>query len=188
MSGPELKVRDFGVQRVEAHSHVGRGSGRRRREPTPSNRRLRNSNFFITISTNVKPRTAQEGSAIGSLLEQGTDRMFSEDVLPAFFRFLPPFEKDTYQANLKEIDVDKRVEIGSRPRGGRVHSHALMEVVHDSKIHLNYDAMRQWLRENVRHPRITGWHLDVQTIRGNRRAILDYIRKSDTSARASLPT
>lgn len=82
-----------------------------------------------------------------------------QDALEDCFIFLSPnasklSENDgtehRYQfAGIENIEVMLKLEVGSEIKGKRIHLHAVIQVTHHSKIHINADAFRVSMREQL---------------------------------------
>lgn len=90
----------------------------------------RNTNLFITINTNILPRTQDEAEAVGAELHKTVSDMFNvhiEKILKVHPDSPPLGDMDT-------VDVNFSIERGKKRRGGRIHAHALVKIVHHTKI------------------------------------------------------
>jgi len=112
------------------------------------------SNFFITINTNKRPasntlfrdKLIQQLNALSQYLtgtEEGV-RAIIKYVIKGKTRSGIAFPEDTsksFPANIIDVDSKYQVEVGKHARGGRVHVHILMRVVHRDLIQIRREAI-----------------------------------------------
>jgi hypothetical protein len=160
-------------------------------EAVPEGPILRNSIFFITINSQLAPKSNTESAEMTAALNSVINRMF-EQPKP----LLKMLEGD-YDADVKRIEMRYSIELGPegrighvrpagrRGKGGRIHAHILLDITHAAKIHLDYGYIRRAVRfqlgqEGFAVPNI---YLDVQVQRGSRQAMINYLMKDGRSAR-----
>jgi hypothetical protein len=133
------------------------------------------SSFHVTVSSNQKPGTNEESHALAGQMRQLVGELYNdEDNLRGLIEFL---DGNNYDSGLiDKIDTTFSVELGRDPRGGRIHSHAIMHIVHHSKIRLNVDFIRQYF---IQQMDLTDVHINIDVIKTDRK-LVDYIGKDST--------
>jgi hypothetical protein len=141
----------------------------------------RGASFFITVNTNIVPRTDADANRIGQDLSNAINKTFTDD---ASFRRLITFRNGAARNfdDIKDTKVDFRVELG--PATGKLHAHILVETTHTVRdgIHINVSGLRRGLLSNTNEPE--NRRLPYINVRGfrNRATLLAYISKSDDPA------
>lgn len=128
------------------------------------------SNFLLTINTNKRPRTQEEAKPLIDKLRETMQYMLSAEGLKRITRFLLPaeFNKD-YIASVKS---QFNLEIGETKHGKRVHSHAIIQYVHTTRLHLNFLEIKKIMIEHG----WTGFYMNVKLVKGMENAF-EYLLK-----------
>jgi hypothetical protein len=105
---------------------------------TQKDPKQRYSHYAITISSNVRPRDDLHAAEIEHVLKQKTEETFGTDEglreVIVFNTAVPGhFYDDRY---IQSVDLQYATEIGTDPRGGRVHIHIDVLIHHRSNITL----------------------------------------------------
>lgn len=108
-------------------------------------RRKQQSNFFITLNTNLA-YSEDHGGLWMTALEKTLGRLSSEREMTKYFKFGPldekygtTYAKDKFGAVIQSLDWKGAVEIG--PLLGRIHSHIWLTVDHYSQVQINVQAL-----------------------------------------------
>jgi len=147
-----------------------------------ANDKKRNSFYFITISTNKKPKTPEEDQAIRDGLESAIDEQFNDPAVAEIIHFNKPghFYDDRF---IQEIETAARYETGTKGRGGRVHAHLTFKVWHTSNITVSRATILPHLLPKVqaRLPEfnITNLYINVRLMRNEEEAVRKYQEKKD---------
>jgi len=144
------------------------------------NRRLRSSNFYITINSNkrivlVDKLTPKEEEYFQQF-DAAWKRYFDQN-LDVWLKFLMP--GDNTKNSIKSIDSLARSEL-QLSRRLMIHAHMLIEIKHYTKIHLDVDKLRAYMES------VMGHHIHVDNkIPGSGKEDLDcikaYIQKEEIS-------
>ena len=104
--------------------------------------RLRNSTFHVTCNTNFRPKTNEESRIAASNL-----RIAAQDTFANQARLIPLvtfLNGDQWSEKIiKDVDVLIGVELGTHPKGTRIHCHIKVAINHYSKIHLNPKVIKE---------------------------------------------
>lgn len=108
-------------------------------------RRKQQSNFFITLNTNLA-YSEGHGDLWMKALENTLQRLSSEREMAKYFKFGPLDEKygttyanDRFGAVIQSVDWKGAVEVG--PLLNRIHSHIWLTVDHYSQVQINVQAL-----------------------------------------------
>lgn len=148
-----------------------------RKQPDPE----KHSGFLITISTNYRPKTKEEAKECGEKLRKAVKAMLSDETnLAKIVKFLPPHEDDRWGPD-KIIRVTSQfvIERGRDKRGQRIHSHAVLQIDHRSKIHLDKQGIKDVILPEMAGGctcNIKNLYINIKYIR-NGRGIRDYLTK-----------
>lgn len=140
---------------------------------------LRESGFLLTVNTNTIPKSGDEAERMGNELKdtikdllEGSDAN-GEPKIKRLIKFVGERASDEYGTeSVKEIKYEIGIELGTHPKGGRVHAHVAIYIKHYSKIHLNTDEIQGFINNE------TGYdtHVNVKYI-GGYDALERYISK-----------
>ena len=138
------------------------------------------SDFLITVNTNFKP-APNTGEAeymfdrlqntMKDVFENNTEKIIQ---FPAQDHHGNPLPPANYYDNVKSVDVEFVLEIGNRPRGGRIHSHATVKVVHDAYIRMDRKAIHEMIMARLGF----NFHLDIKATSVQHKYVEDYLRKT----------
>jgi len=144
------------------------------------NRRLRSSNFYITINSNKRIVLADQLTPKEDAYFQQFDvawkRYFNQSP-NVWLKFLMP--GDNTKNSIKSIDSLACAELQSS-RWLMIHAHMLIEIKHYTKVHLDVDKLRAYMESAMGH------HIHVDNkIPGSGQEDLDrikaYIQKEEIS-------
>jgi hypothetical protein len=122
--------------------------------------------WFITFNSNVAARTLQDEEVL--IFKRQSHHIFErfDQFIKTVGNAVPDLEPF--------IDIDPFYEIGTLQH--RVHVHFKLEIDHNSKIHVDYPKLREWINTNLRE----NWHIKGIIIRGasyNLANVMRYLRK-----------
>jgi hypothetical protein len=106
----------------------------------------KSSAFFLTINTNKKPANKIEEVTLIDWLQSGLEHTFSRENLPKALTDLTT-GREPVLAVLGEVILKYGVEVGQKPKGGRVHAHSLLKIQHNTKLHINPGSVKSQLVE-----------------------------------------
>ena len=101
-------------------------------------RRKQESNFFITLNTNLGPQAEAEKTACVDALKAALLDLADARTLNACLKYGPyddHYANDKYEDVIASINFQSAVEIGENL--GRVHAHIWLTIVHYSQLQLN---------------------------------------------------
>ena len=104
----------------------------------------RRSKFLLTISTNFKPKTTAQSTTIASGLRNSLRQLLLRENIPNLISCLEGSCSD-----IESIDAEFNVELGKDPRGKRIHSHVILDVVHNCKVKLDLDFVRDFIPREI---------------------------------------
>jgi len=104
------------------------------------------SSWLITLNTNKFP---DEDDSIKDQLEEIIKKDLTGNTFIDNYVVIIDDKHidDTIQDHIVEVKTVYKMEVGTHPKGGRVHAHVLIKITHDSKIRLNYDALRDLIKD-----------------------------------------
>ncbi|KAM9990049.1 hypothetical protein ACTFIY_006081 [Dictyostelium cf. discoideum] len=171
-----LKVKSIGVK-------VSKSS-----EKKKIKRKKNFSNFHLTINTNQKPSSDSEAERQGEILNRALDRLYNDEThrqklfIVTKNITLPPPEPGEQPAPLTffKSHFTYSIEIGKKGKGGRVHSHTLIETVHNSYIQINTEYIRTVLPSMIG---VDSVYVNVKVVGngGGTGLVMDYIKKDQES-------
>lgn len=166
MAAPEGP--DLVIQNVTAEKHKD------------DSENTKHSGFHITVSTNRKPASNEESHALGARLNKAIALSFEHTGLEQFIEFLIP--DDTYKRNILKVSVKYAIELGKGVRGGRIHAHIMLKVIHNSRIRINIPAFKKVMLQNLNLegdlPTITSIYVNIKIIRGDEN-LEEYLLKKE---------
>ena len=101
-------------------------------------RRKQESNFFITLNTNIAPKTEEQSNSAIQALTAALNHISKDSVLATCMKFgpvTPHYENDKYQDVIISADWKSAIETGEKL--SRLHSHIWSTVTHYSQIQMN---------------------------------------------------
>ena len=110
------------------------GAGRRKQE----------SNFFITINTNLSPDTPEKFDLAQTRLKTTMEVLAKDSMLAMYLTFGPKDEtyvQDRYADVIASVEWKANVEVGDRLK--RLHAHAWLTITHYSQVQIDLKTLRQ---------------------------------------------
>ena len=138
------------------------------------------SGFFVTINTNQSPTTKEEAISMARELEEATKEIFEnldnyvDGELLTYNgddKFFGTFD----ESDIEDINVHTAVELGENARGGRIHSHTLIQIIHWTNIQINCEWIKQKIAEMLG---LYNVYCNVKFVPGSRDSVLLYIDKN----------
>lgn len=167
----------------------------------------KHSVFFITINTNQKPMTEGDGWFRQLVLLKAIDYTFCTgtevpdsteewkyrlgqllDFLSVNARTVRENDgsQDTiHTAHIKQIEVEKSIEIGKSSRG-RLHAHVIVRITHNTKIHLNKPNMKRLLLVYLREIGVTNPYVHIDALGDTMRSLREYLKKDNEEEEETL--
>lgn len=146
----------------------------------------RQSNYHITISTNVRPTTQHQTDQLVEALAACSEHVFGTDAcLARIVHFNKPghYWDDKY---VQSVDMKHAPEVGNNPQGGRVHTHIVLKIKHTSNITITHSVpiIRKLFFETGRlEPLgVKNLYIKIQLIRNEQEALQRYLDKQQNSA------
>lgn len=136
--------------------------------------------YFITISTNYRPKTQTEAKRISKALDESIDEVFT-DKFDKIIRFPnPQFPHDL--SKIFNVSYEGLVEIGGDKRGRRVHWHGILKIIHSSVIQLFREDLKPIAEKIIkaRIPEVKGIYVQKSFVKSIE-PIEDYVNKSEIS-------
>lgn len=163
-----------------------------KRAAAPSEDNRRHSNYLITISTNVRPRDAAHQEQLSNALDEVTHSVFDSDAnLERLIRFNKPHHHYSDQY-IQNIAVRSAAEVGTDPRGGRVHTHVNVRINHTSNITMKYSApmIKQLFMDSgaLQALGVKNLYIKIQLIADIGEAIKKYLSKQQATHLNRAPT
>ena len=156
---------------------------------------VKESNFLILINSNMRPKDNAESAAMTDALASVMQQML--DNPQPMIRMI----EGDYEANVRDIKSNYSIELGPEGRvgfdrlsnrregktrggGGRIHSHALMEITHTARVNLNLAYIRQHVPAALRQHgfNVRSIYLNVKGF-GSKQNIIQYIGKDSALGR-----
>ncbi len=101
------------------------------------------SAYLITLNSNKVSSDAHSDKQLDACLKNALKECLSRDNFEKYLIKLKPGPID-------HIFIRVQGEVGHHPKGKRVHVHAVVEIEHHSKIHLNYKTFMECLRSSYK--------------------------------------
>jgi hypothetical protein len=144
------------------------------------------SNWFITISTNV--RTVSDADFFNfqdrfhdALMELFTVETLDENVIIVNQKYAEEGEAWTPEwVDMDNVKVEAHIEEGTTKKGGRVHAHILLEVRHKAHFHVTIEGIKRFIDNHPALPEVKGSYVQVKLVNEAMKHVLSYIRKDDT--------
>eukprot|EP01132_Coremiostelium_polycephalum_P009341 gene9341-11457_t len=132
--------------------------------------------FHLTINTQYQPKTDGEASEVGEKLASAMDLLFNnESYSKNLFKIIQPREDGLDRIN--DVKIEYSIEIGKNPKGGRVHSHSIIDTEHNTKINLDVDYIRSTLPSLMNDSRVSSnFYVNVKAVL-SKKNLEEYIRK-----------
>jgi hypothetical protein len=149
----------------------------------------RNSNYFITLSTNYRPTDDADEFTVREKLRGAIDHIFgSEEGLAKIIHFNYPSHNlsDRY---VQDVDYKFAIEKGAHRQGGRVHAHVVLKIKHQSNISLSGTVVKREFEDFFSDdPRIKGFYVNIKLIADAEIAFQKYLEKQQRLRAAALRT
>jgi hypothetical protein len=172
-TGPELHI-----QNVTAEKHANVKD------------KVKFSGFHITISTNKRPQTEDDADALRMQLNVCIANTFTHPNLKEFIAFLSEEQQKghTYVMNIKDVDVQYAIELGSdAARGGRIHAHVVLKISHTSRIKIDIPVFKAKVTEYLNMPgarfTVPNPYIHIVVMR-NSKNLEEYLLKEPVSVQA----
>ena len=117
----------------------------------------RHSNWFITINTQV-PESNPESDVVLDQLGAAIKTIFNPNNL---YKIVDVIEEDVvFDSNsIIKAKIKFSLEVGTKPKGSRIHSHVLLKITHRTKIRLSNEAIRGELKRLISSPAFINPHI-----------------------------
>ncbi len=148
------------------------------------------SNWFITISTNVRTKTDDEFFDFQDRFSQVLEELFVVETLDEHVimvndqHALPGEAWNEEWVDMKGVNVEAHIEEGTTKKGGRVHAHILLEVKHKGHFFVMRDGIKKFIDNHPLLPEVKGSFVQVKLVTDSMKHVLSYIRKDDTDITA----
>lgn len=162
----KLKVR-------KKHHDFADSSDHDRAIAKPKKKKLKYSNFYFTINTNLSNdalKKNSDGMITKKTFLKGTRKVF--DNIERYIKVIVP--GDTME-DVESVKVSTHPEIGKAKK--LVHMHALVKIKHRTKIRIDYDKMKRALKRNNAVPE-AGFHFYVKLVQNDVKNVLEYMKKT----------
>jgi hypothetical protein len=175
-----------------------RTRGQAAKKKVPKGRKIKYSNFLITINTNHRVNTLEEYNEFADRFEEAIqetfdlDNLFDQDVLQLgrWNAEEKVFEVD----EIMQIDWKKHVVLGSdgkpnftiesgteeSPNNKGVHAHIFLQTAHYAHIKVNAQGIKEALLAGGHLPEVPNPYVNIQIVKGSRE-VLYYIRKGQSA-------
>lgn len=136
--------------------------------------------FLLTINTNMHVPIHKTPEVAG-YLRATLNTMFAPSNILGIIKFLGKKEPK----KIKEVDVQFAIERGTSLKGSRLHAHCLIRIHHNTRIHLDRTAIKEFVLEDMNAQlRATGWrplssiYVNIRAQRGSEFNLLRYLEKT----------
>lgn len=129
------------------------------------------SNFLLTINTNVRPDDNADSRQLADKLADAIKTLFTKENVDSALKYL-----DGDLMDIKTVYVKFATEIGKNKKGGRIHTHAKIEIDHNAKIQLNSAGIQAFIAKEMDDPRVQHPYVNIKYFR-NKNNIDKYIEK-----------
>jgi hypothetical protein len=113
-------------------------------DPTKGKEKARKphfSNWHLVVNSNKVPRGTDDANRIAQIMKDAIADTFRNHILEVFY-VRPPATEELNRETIEKIKIQQAAEVGHDPRGGRVHVHALIKVVHFTLLQINRKNLR----------------------------------------------
>eukprot|EP01114_Cavostelium_apophysatum_P008888 TRINITY_DN2182_c0_g1_i1.p1 TRINITY_DN2182_c0_g1~~TRINITY_DN2182_c0_g1_i1.p1 ORF type:complete len:197 (-),score=26.72 TRINITY_DN2182_c0_g1_i1:675-1265(-) len=177
---------------VVIQSKVNKGV-RAKKVPKQTGPKVIHSNFFVTINTNYRAKSDSDFEDFQEEFRDALDDLYGSIKIIKQVRIHKDRPKGQKTEDVKVGDPDAvdlseavktmksetQIEEGSTKKGGRVHSHSVLEISHTTVLLVDLDYIRDHFKE--RFPDLEtekGFHIDVKMINNSMKNVLSYVRKT----------
>jgi hypothetical protein len=144
------------------------------------------SSFFVTINTNMRV-PIDETRKVAAYLRHTLSLMYKGDNILGIIKFLNG--KKQY-SQIKEADVEFAIERGTSVKGSRLHAHCLVRIFHNSRIHLDRVAIKEFVMEDMNiqlkangYRPLSSVYVNIRAMRGSEFNLVRYLEKTGKSKR-----
>jgi hypothetical protein len=104
------------------------------------------SKFLVTLNSNVRPVDEAHENALRYVMRQLIDENFEGKNILKNIKVLDDKDKEKKKENLiKYVNVTFSMEVGKTRRGGRLHAHIIVDMKHQTKVHIKANRLRDEL-------------------------------------------
>jgi hypothetical protein len=142
--------------------------------------------FLVTINTNMRT-TTQNTPEVAGFMRHTLNLMFNSENILGLVKFIDG--KKNFKA-LKEADVQFAIERGRSLKGSRLHAHALVRIYHDTKIHLDRTAIKEFVLEDMNAQlaangfrKLSSVYVNIRAQKGSEFNLQRYLEKTGKSKR-----
>lgn len=139
--------------------------------------------FLVTINTNMRVPINQTPEVAG-FLRSTLNNMFKGDEILGIIKFLGKRQPSA----LKEADVQFAIERGTSIKGSRLHAHCLVRIFHNSRIHLDRTAIKEFVLEDMNaqlrahgYRSLSSIYVNIRAQRGSEFNLVRYLEKTGKS-------
>lgn len=135
-------------------------------------KRLRHSNFYVTLNTNQRFQAGQEGLVeFVQRLRQVASEVFSRTSIGDYMQLKKEGHKFTKEF-VKSVEIDRVVERGAK--NDTIHLHCLVKVAHWSSVSLDYAKIRAKFINDLGLP---GLYLKIKLYHNANDSLTNYLYK-----------
>lgn len=159
---PKVKITNLDNKPQKSHEEVAK------------RRKNRTSNFFLTINTNQHfNQHSEEYEKFNDKLKVSLNEIYENigDYLK-IKKDKDEYKNDTYDNNIHDVDIKSATEIGSKT--GKAHSHTLIAVKHNTLVHLDYDKIKEKIKNDLQ---LKNFYLNNRVSSNSNANLVDYISK-----------
>lgn len=158
-----------------------------RMERSNENDGLKESAFFLTLSTNMRKKIGTE--EIEEAMWDSIQEVFATN--GDLRKVLKKPERDRLNENITPIEqlqivkptLEGRVEEGLTKKGGRIHFHGILKFRHNGKVHIDVDAVREKINQKLvtklNTNRKVGVYFQAKAIASTLEQLEEYIMKQE---------
>lgn len=158
-----------------------------RMERSNENDGLKESAFFLTLSTNMRKKIGTE--EIEEAMWDSIQEVFATN--GDLRKVLKKPDRDRLNENITPIEqlqivkptLEGRVEEGLTKKGGRIHFHGILKFRHNGKVHIDVDAVREKINQKLvtklNTNRKVGVYFQAKAIASTLEQLEEYIMKQE---------
>ena len=168
--GPELSIEEVET-RTEVDESQAEGAVRKKF-----------STFFVTINTNYRPKTTAESLSMGASLRRVVNEMLNttEGLRAVLWDNWP--DGTAGFDSIEEASTRFSIELGKDPRGRRVHTHAQVDMTHNTKVQFDKTKIKEFVLSRINDDRVKNVFIGVRGARNLDKTRLQYISKDSRAA------
>ena len=108
------------------------------------------SAYLITINTNKRPQSMVLMEHFNNTFKGHLDELFETADHYKDGNLVVYNNDPDGHTKVESIDAKTRIEIGEDPRGGRIHSHTVLKIIHRTSIFkIDGKFIREWFRQKM---------------------------------------